>query len=70
MQAPNTDIQVVQGITHQGVAINILDDINLLLDILNSCDLWTELDGIFLCVKGELTGLFTYDPNAKGMLAP
>lgn len=70
MQAPNSDIQVVQGITSQGVAIHILDDIDLLLDILNKCDRWTELDGIFLCVNGELTGLFTYDPNARGMLVP
>lgn len=69
MQAPNPDIKVVTGTTLQGVELHILDDIELLRDILNNCDRYTQLDGIFLCVRGELTGLFTYDPNARDMLA-
>lgn len=56
-----TNKQLVQiATTEQGLEVHLMTDLDMLLAVLNNCDRWTEIEGSFLCVRGSMTGLFTW----------
>lgn len=46
--------------TSQGTEVHLIDDLDMLLAILNNCDRWTELSNTFLCMRGDMVGVFAW----------
>ncbi len=55
---PESLVNVLE--TEQGLEVHLIENLDLLLSILNNCDRWTELGHTFLCIRGDMVGVFAW----------
>lgn len=60
MQAQSKEPMVNVAETEQGLEVHLIEDLDMLHAILTNCDSWTQLDNTFLCIRGNMVGVFAW----------